>query len=77
MKYRGDSLGKRLIEEGLCPKNARLVELHIPASGALTLHYEVFVDTEDIPKIIRALQKMHEADPIEGFAGLPESEQPA
>ncbi len=72
---RGNDLGKALIEEGLCPPNCSNVELHIPATGVMTLRYDVFVDTKDIPKLQRALGKLIEDQP-EGFAGLPDSEQP-
>lgn len=55
MKYHGQALGTHLIKEGLCPKNARAIELHVPANGAVVLRYEVFVDDEDLDKLQRAL----------------------
>ena len=61
-KYLGRRLGALLIEEGLCPVNASAVELHVPASGAVTLHYDVFVVTEDLPKLARALTRLAEQD---------------
>jgi hypothetical protein len=58
--YKGDALGKKMIELGICPANARRVELHIPADGALELHYQVLVDRDQVGKIAQALAVMAE-----------------
>jgi len=59
-KYLGRKLGQFLIDEGLCPPNCRLVDLHVPADGAVMLTYEVFVETADLPKLARALTRLAE-----------------
>lgn len=53
--YRGRDLGQALMAEGLCPANATNVELHIPATGGVTLVYCVNVSDEDVAKLQRAL----------------------
>lgn len=56
-------LGKALFDEGLVPAECFNVDIKVPADGLMTLHYDVNVRGEDIPKIIRALerfQKEHE-----------------
>lgn len=58
----GNRLGVALAEEGLCPRNARNVELHSPVRGPITLSYEVLIDEDDIPKLQRALGKLLEAE---------------
>ena len=63
--HRGNSLGTHLIAEGLCPKNALNVELHIPASGVITLRFDVYLHSDDIPKIQRALAALAaESEPV-------------
>lgn len=54
--YSGRTLGKALIDEGLIPANARLLELVIPADGAITLRLELYVSEAEIGKLIRAMQ---------------------
>jgi hypothetical protein len=44
------SVHKLLAESGLVPKNCLYVELKLPASGAVTLQYETFLDEEDYEK---------------------------
>jgi hypothetical protein len=63
MKYIGRRLGALLIEEGLCPPNCSVLELHVPAAGAIVIRYEVYVDTVDLPKIARALTRLAEPEP--------------
>lgn len=62
-KYLGRQLGELLIDEGICPPNCRVLELVVPASGAIILRYELFVDTADLPKIARALTRLAEPAP--------------
>jgi hypothetical protein len=54
--YQGRTLGKALIDEGLIPANARLLDLVIPADGAVVLRLELFVSYDDLAKLIRAMQ---------------------
>jgi hypothetical protein len=60
--YTGRSLGPFLMAEGLCPPNARNVELHIPADGGIELRYDVLVDTADLDKLARALAALAACD---------------
>jgi hypothetical protein len=55
--YVGRSVGKALMDEGLCPANARLVELVVPADGAVVLRYELYVSAEDFAKLARAIAR--------------------
>jgi hypothetical protein len=52
----GPSLGKELVERGLCPSNAINIELHIPAGGVLMIRYEVLVEDKDLLTIAEALK---------------------
>lgn len=61
--YHGQRLGTLLLAEGLLPPGARLVELHIPADGAVLLRYEVYVRREDLPKLARALDALGKEHP--------------
>ena len=63
--YRGTQLGKALIAEGVCPSNATTVTLTAGIDGAVTLHYDVLVGSEDIPKIVRALASLLAAERTE------------
>lgn len=56
MKYHGARFGQKLIDEGVCPPNARNVEFHVPADGAVFVRFDVLIDSTDIPKIQRALE---------------------
>ena len=58
--YHGKSLGKCLMDEGLVPKNARHVELHIAADEAVFVRYDVLFEDADAPKWARALTKLLE-----------------
>jgi len=42
--------------EGLVPPNCRNIEVQIGIDGATVIRYEVFVNVEDIPRVIRALE---------------------
>lgn len=61
--YTGKALGKLLIAEGVCPVNARQVELHIPADGALMLRFDVLLDDADLAKVARALATLAAPEP--------------
>lgn len=64
--FRGNELGKYLIEEGVLPPQCRNVELLLPVDGALALRYEVFVTAEDLPKLARCLVRLGEsATPVD------------
>jgi hypothetical protein len=65
--YLGRSVGKALMDEGLCPANARLVELVVPADGAVVLRYELYVGAEDLAKLARAIARLV-TDPGETYA---------
>lgn len=52
-----EGIGEALIAEGLCPDNARNIELLIPADGAVAFRYEVFVEYSDLPKLARAFAR--------------------
>lgn len=56
--YQGRDFGKALIDEGLIPPNARLLELVVPVSGAVILRLEVLVEKPDFDKIVRAIQSI-------------------
>ncbi len=47
-----------LKEEGLIPSDCSKVELLMPASGAIALRYEVFVQPDDLPKLARVLTRL-------------------
>lgn len=53
--YRGQSLGTLLQQEGIVPPHCSNVELHVPATGAAFLRYDVFLDSAHIPGLQRAL----------------------
>jgi len=57
----GNRLGLALLDEGLLPANANLIEVLVPASGVTSIRYTVFLTEEDIPKLARALVKAGEA----------------
>ena len=63
MKYHGKRLGELLMKEGLCPEHASNVELHIATDGAVRLRYDVLFDSEHIPKLVRALERLLEPPP--------------
>ena len=50
------------MQEGLIPPNARLLEVVIPADGAVIFRYEVYLVTDDLPKLSRALLALHRHD---------------
>ena len=54
--FHGRKLGKALLDEGLIPANARLLELIVPADGPVTLRLELFVSNGELEKLIRAMQ---------------------
>jgi hypothetical protein len=56
--YHGRKLGALLIEAGIVPTNARLLELVVPADGAIILRYEVFLDTDAMGTFGRVLQQL-------------------
>ena len=53
-------LADALQAEGLLPPNCKLIEVNIPADGAITIEYTVFVTNEDLAKVARALQRAAE-----------------
>lgn len=53
--YHGKALLTALHDAGLCPDNARSIELHMPVDSAAFIRYEVLVAVEDLPRIARAL----------------------
>jgi hypothetical protein len=61
--FQGRKLGKALLDEGLIPANARLLELVVPADGPVTLRLELFVSNGELEKLIRAMQAMMTAPP--------------
>lgn len=71
--YRGTQLGKALIAEGVCPSNATNVVLTVPVDGPVTLHYDVLVDPNDVPKIVRALSSLLVAERTEPRAAWVDS----
>jgi hypothetical protein len=56
--FQGRSVGKALMDEGLCPANARSVELIVPAEGPVVLRYELYVASEDFAKLARAIARL-------------------
>ena len=53
---------RALQEEGLLPEECVSVEMLMPVDGIFQLRYVVNVRTEDLPKLIRALQAKYESD---------------
>lgn len=43
------------------PENTRHAELHMPLDDCLFLRLDVVVDREDLPKIMLAMQEVHDA----------------
>jgi hypothetical protein len=56
-------LGFLLVQEGVLPPNCGNVELHIPVDGALVLRCDILVQDEDVPKILRAWQRLRRIVP--------------
>lgn len=54
----GNALALALEPEGLLPKECLDVELLMPVDGALTLRYSVLVTQDDLPKLIRAFERL-------------------
>jgi hypothetical protein len=59
-KLHSHSLGKFLVEEGVLPPNSMDASLVIDVDGILHVNVDIAVDEDDLPKIARALTKMHE-----------------
>jgi hypothetical protein len=56
------AFGKQLHAVGLVPPHCRRVELLAYASdSALVLRYDVFVQIEDLPKLVAAIQATYDA----------------
>lgn len=55
MAIHSHTLAQALKAEGLLPANCNLVEVLIPANGAMTIRYTVFVEIPDLPKVARAM----------------------
>jgi len=49
------ALGELFVQLGLVPRHTRRLTFDMPADGALTLHYEVFVEGDDLEKLGQAL----------------------
>jgi hypothetical protein len=56
--YSGNELGKHLIAEGLCPPQARSIELLIEATDAVRVRYEIMLTQGDFAKLARAFAKL-------------------
>lgn len=58
MTYEGRVLGQLLIEEGLMPPSARVLELVVSGTDAVVIRYEVYVELADLQKVRRAIAKL-------------------
>jgi hypothetical protein len=57
MAFPGNVLGKLLVEEKLCPPNARVLELIVRPTEPIIIRYEVFVEMADVDKLLQALTR--------------------
>jgi hypothetical protein len=65
-RYLGNVLGKLLVEAGLCPPNARLLELIVSPTEAIIIRYEVYVENADLEKLGRVMTAFAAAHKGEG-----------